>query len=99
MVSNVLLCCFPNPDSCTVELFILVEMLWLCDRVMDIILCDSFEAFLLKLSYTLLTTNKRLLMSMSSMEDILEFLTSTLPSNLSILFTLTPHLMPRLENF
>jgi len=49
-------------------------------RVMDVVLCGSFEAFLLKLSYTFLMTNKRLLMSLSSVEDILEFMTSTLPN-------------------
>jgi len=49
-------------------------------RVMDVVLCGCFEAFLLKLTYTFLMTNKRLLMSLSSMEDILEFMTSTLPN-------------------
>ena len=57
-----------------------------CLRVMDVVLCGSFEAFLLKLSYTFLMTNKRLLMSLSSMEDILEYMTSTLPSNLCLKF-------------
>lgn len=49
-------------------------------RVLDVVLCDTFDAFLLKLSYTLIMTYRKQLMSMNNMEDILEFMTSTLPS-------------------
>lgn len=50
-------------------------------RVMDIVLCDSFDNFLLKLSYTMVVRNRKILMSLDNMEDILEFMNTTLTSN------------------
>jgi len=51
-------------------------------RVMDVILVDTYESFMLKLAYTLVTHNRKHILSSNSIEDVLQFMTTTLPSEI-----------------
>ena len=49
-------------------------------RIMDVVLCDNVDTFMLKVSYALIMKNRKRIISACSMEDILELMTVTLPS-------------------
>jgi len=51
-------------------------------RVMDVILVDTYESFMLKLAYTLVTRYRKHILSSNSIEDVLQFMTTTLPSEI-----------------